>query len=83
VKLTREEALGGGRRLLQGKVQNQECEAIVDLDAGFNKAKCGCSHFRRFRLRAGPCRHLLALRLFANKSVYEFRPLSALKQLLN
>lgn len=71
VKLTREEALTAGRKLLQGKVKGMECEALVDLDGGFTKAKCGCGHFRRFRLRAGPCRHLLALRLFANRKLHE------------
>lgn len=83
VKLTREEALTGGRKLLQGKVRGQECEAIVDLDAAFTKARCGCSHFRRFRLRAGPCRHLLALRLYANRSVWESKAASFVKSLLN
>lgn len=63
VKLTREEGLSGGRRLLVARVHDSECEAILDVDGGFSRAKCSCSHFHRFGLRAGPCRHLLAMRL--------------------
>lgn len=39
------------------------CEGLVDVDGGLSGGKCGCSHFFRFRLRKGPCRHLLALKL--------------------
>ena len=63
VRLTRDELITGGRRLLQATIGKLECEAIVDLDGGFKNAKCECAHFYKFRLRAGPCRHLLALRL--------------------
>lgn len=71
VKVLREEALSQARRLLVAEVQGMGCEAVVDLDGGFQKAKCGCSYFHRLRLRAGPCRHLLALRLRALGSLYE------------
>jgi hypothetical protein len=63
VKLLREESLSEARRLLVARAGEVECEAILDVDGGFSRAKCGCLHFRRFGLRAGPCRHLLALRL--------------------
>ncbi|MFP2907174.1 hypothetical protein ACLESD_19415 [Pyxidicoccus sp. 3LFB2] len=62
VKLLREEPLSDARRLLVARAGEMECEAILDVDGGFSKARCGCSHFRKYRLRAGPCRHLLALR---------------------
>ena len=65
INITRDELISGGRRLLQASVGKVECEAIVDLDGGFKNAKCQCSHFYKFKLRAGPCRHLLALRLRA------------------
>lgn len=68
LKLTRDEALSGGRRLLQATYAKIDFEAIVDLDGAFTNGKCGCSHFRTFRLRAGPCRHLLALRLHSART---------------
>jgi hypothetical protein len=38
------------------------CEAIFSSE-GLSKAKCDCSYFYKHKLRAGPCRHLLALKL--------------------
>ncbi|MBI3185273.1 MAG: SWIM zinc finger family protein [Myxococcales bacterium] len=65
LSIVREELLSGARRLLVGKVGEQDFEAILDGDGGFSKARCGCSHFFKLRLRGGPCRHLIALRLCA------------------
>ncbi len=67
VVLARDESLPGGRRLLVGKVGDTSVEGIMDLDGAFRGAKCTCSYFYRFRLRAGPCRHLLALRTLATQ----------------
>jgi hypothetical protein len=63
VALQRQEELAGGRRLVVGEAEKMACEAILDADGAFTKAKCGCSHHRSYGLRAGPCRHLLALHL--------------------
>lgn len=63
VTITAEEALPGGRRLLQASVQATECESIIDADGVMTKARCPCVHHKRFGIRKGPCRHLLALRL--------------------
>ncbi|MGC4093833.1 MAG: SWIM zinc finger family protein [Polyangiaceae bacterium] len=65
VSIEREEPLGQGKRLYSGKVANTSCEAVVDADGQVSKARCSCSFFYRTRLRAGPCRHLLALKLHA------------------
>lgn len=54
----------GASVFYQAKVQNTSCEAAFDPDMAFVKAKCTCSYFYKNRLRAGPCRHLLALRLY-------------------
>ncbi len=62
VKIERTESVGG-KRLVIAKVGKTACEALLDLDGVISRAKCSCSHFHRMRLRAGPCRHLLALRL--------------------
>lgn len=70
VKIGRDEPLAGGRRLLAAHVGGQACEGIVDLDGVFRGAKCGCSFFYKTRLRAGPCRHLLALRMTALKTMF-------------
>lgn len=63
VRVLRTEALGGGRKLYVFKAQETSCEAVVDGDLAFKKAKCTCSFFHKGGLRAGPCRHLIALRL--------------------
>jgi len=65
VVVEREEQLPQSKRLFVAKVQNTSCEAIVDADGQLGKARCTCSFFYKSRLRAGPCRHLLALRLNA------------------
>jgi predicted nucleic acid-binding Zn finger protein len=63
VQVLREEAVVGGRRLYVFKALGVSAEAVVDADGAFKKAKCGCSFFYKSRLRAGPCRHLIALKL--------------------
>lgn len=63
VKVERSTTITAERTLVVAKVDGTSCEAIFDADGAFSKAKCSCRHFYKFRLRAGPCRHLLALRL--------------------
>ena len=63
VQVLHEEALPGARRLYVFKALDTSAEAIVDADGAFKKAKCTCSFFFKSRLRAGPCRHLIALKL--------------------
>ena len=63
VKIEREEPLANGRRLFVFKAKETTCEVVVDSDLAFTKAKCSCSYFYKNGLRAGPCRHLIALRL--------------------
>lgn len=67
VTIERTEPLGAGRRALVARVGGTTCEAVLDADDAISRAKCSCSYFFRFRLRAGPCRHLLALRLHATR----------------
>jgi hypothetical protein len=61
-KVDRDERLQNGLRVIAGKVESQEIEALLDQDGIFKRAKCACSHFYKGGLRKGPCRHLLALR---------------------
>lgn len=62
VKVTRDEKLPNGLRILVGTTGGQPIEALLDPDGIFRRAKCSCSHFFKGGLRKGPCRHLLALR---------------------
>ncbi|HEY6726360.1 MAG TPA: SWIM zinc finger family protein [Polyangiaceae bacterium] len=66
VHLARSESIGGARLLLAGRVGGTECEALLDADGIFKKGQCNCSFFYKNRLRRGPCRHLLALKLKAS-----------------
>ena len=63
VDILRDEPLTGARRAVVAKVKGTSCEAVLDGDGMIKKASCTCSFFQQNRLRAGPCRHLLAVRL--------------------
>jgi hypothetical protein len=64
VKLgSRTEAAGGV--LLTGKAENKDVELFLNADGLIKRGKCVCSHHFKFGIRAGPCRHLLALRTLA------------------
>jgi hypothetical protein len=65
VVITRDEMLADARRAVVAKSDGTNCEAIFDADLVIKKAKCSCSFFHKSGLRAGPCRHLLALRMVA------------------
>lgn len=87
VTLERREVLPNARQLLIAQVKAEgarvgtRCEAVFDADGGYSKAACGCDHFRQFRLKKGPCRHLIALKLFENAEILS--PDSAKKELLH
>ncbi len=63
-KLDRDEKVAG-LRVLTGKVEGRDAEAVLDADNKVLRGKCNCSHYYRFKLRAGPCRHMQALRRIA------------------
>jgi hypothetical protein len=65
VKLTRNEVVGTNR-LLVGVIDGKPVEAVLDSDHRISKGQCNCSHYFRFKLRAGPCRHMQALRRVAS-----------------
>lgn len=65
VVISRDELLPDFKHIVVAKVEGTSCEAIFDLDLVIKKAKCTCSFFHKSGLRAGPCRHLLALRMVA------------------
>lgn len=49
-------------RVVIGKVEAKPVEILVDQDDRIKRGKCLCSHYRKFGLRNGPCRHMIALR---------------------
>lgn len=48
--------------LITGKVGRTQVELLVDADHRVKRGKCVCSWFRRYSLKNGPCRHMMALR---------------------
>jgi hypothetical protein len=75
VKLTRDER-AERLRVLAGEVEGRAAEAVLDADGRVIRGQCNCSHYFKNRLRAGPCRHMQALRRVA----FGERPPSTLEQ---
>jgi hypothetical protein len=65
VTVTRDETVGGLRAIV-GRVEHKEIEVVCDADRRIVRGRCNCSHYFRFKLRAGPCRHMQALRRAAD-----------------
>lgn len=63
VKVEQEETVGRLRILVARVGDTQGVEVGLDPDGVIRKGRCGCSFFYRNKLRQGPCRHILALRL--------------------
>jgi hypothetical protein len=51
-----------GVRVLAGTAENRDVEVVMNADGRVTRGQCNCSHYFRFKLRAGPCRHMQALR---------------------
>ena len=49
-------------RVIIGNVESTPVEILVDADDRIKRGKCLCGHFKKYGLRNGPCRHMLALR---------------------
>ncbi len=62
VKIETRLAAPRGGEIITGKVENQNCEVLIDGDGIIRKGKCRCSWHFKFGVRNGPCRHLQALR---------------------
>jgi hypothetical protein len=48
--------------VLVGKVDSSPVEIMIDLDGRIRRGKCACSHYHKYGIRNGPCRHMIALR---------------------
>jgi hypothetical protein len=60
---SRTQAAGGF--LVTGVADGKPVELFLNADGLIKRGKCVCSHHFKFGIRAGPCRHLLALRTLA------------------
>jgi len=60
---SRTEAVDGF--LVTGVAEGKPVELFLNVDGLIKCGKCVCSHHYQFGIRAGPCRHLLALRSLA------------------
>jgi hypothetical protein len=56
------QAVEGMGVLLTGRVGSTKVELLVDSENRVKRGKCVCSWFRRYALKNGPCRHMMALR---------------------
>jgi hypothetical protein len=65
VKVKRDETMGSVRAVV-GRVDGKNIEIVCDADGRITRGQCHCSHYFRFKLRAGPCRHMQALRRAAD-----------------
>jgi len=67
---SRKEVPQGGY-VLAGTADNDPVEILVDAEGRIRRGKCVCGYYRRFALRNGPCRHMLALRWRASAKALE------------
>ncbi|HEX9046198.1 MAG TPA: metal-binding protein [Verrucomicrobiae bacterium] len=54
-----------GGFLVTGVADHKPVELFLNADGLIKRGKCPCSHHYKYGIRAGPCRHLLALRTLA------------------
>jgi hypothetical protein len=75
VRISRDEKVAD-MYLLAGKVENRDVEVVMNADGKITRGQCNCSHYFRFKLRSGPCRHMQALRRQAGGA----KPISNVEQ---
>lgn len=62
IELGQEQEVTRGMTLWTGKVESTPCEILMNTDGLIKRGKCLCGYYRKYSLRNGPCRHMLALR---------------------
>jgi hypothetical protein len=55
-------APGSAGYIITGKAERNPVEILIDTDQRIRKGKCVCTYYRKFAMKNGPCRHMLALR---------------------
>jgi hypothetical protein len=66
VSLEKKEVLASGTKFFSGKAESTPVEILLDGEDRIKRGKCLCGHFKTYGLRNGPCRHMLALRMFVS-----------------
>ena len=56
-----EKPIAGGY-VITGHADNTPVEILLDPDQRIRRGKCVCTYYRKFAMKNGPCRHMLALR---------------------
>jgi hypothetical protein len=64
VTLEKHETLPSGTHFYSGKADSTPVEILLDAEERIKRGKCLCGHFKTYGLRNGPCRHMLALRMY-------------------
>jgi hypothetical protein len=64
-RVIRDETVAGLRAVV-GEANQRAVEFLQDADRRIIRGQCNCSHYFRFKLRQGPCRHMQALRRAAD-----------------
>ncbi len=67
VHVLERETTANGDLHLTGKAGGKPVEIWMNPDGRIHKGRCVCGHHQKAGLRMGPCRHLLALRGFAQQ----------------
>jgi hypothetical protein len=62
-----EQDIPGLGRLVTGTADHKPVELLLDPDGRVKRGKCFCGYFRKYGLKNGPCRHMMALRFWASK----------------
>lgn len=62
VRIVSSEPSVKGAKLVKAVAGDFNVELIIDQDGVIKKGACKCDHHRRYGLKNGPCRHLLAAR---------------------
>jgi hypothetical protein len=62
VKIESRQAMESLGVLITGNVEGKPVELLVDFEGRVKRGKCMCGWFRRYALKNGPCRHMMALR---------------------
>jgi hypothetical protein len=63
VEIQTSEAAPRGGRIVTAKVDGTPCEVLIDADGRITRGKCLCGWYRKFGLKNGPCRHMMAVRM--------------------
>jgi hypothetical protein len=58
-----------GGRIITAKVDGTPAEVLIDADGRIKRGKCLCGWFRRFGMKNGPCRHMMAIRQIVTETM--------------